>query len=171
MNTIPTKINKYNVYKDGTRLLGSGDEMSLPEFEASSETVSGAGILGEIDDPAVGYFGNQEMDVPFRILDHEAVDMLDMTKAIHLEIRGAQQTVNTEGTIEFRALRVVVRGRCKKFAPGKMKAGSPMETTVTLSMLYILIELEGKPILELDKINEVYKIKGNDVLEAVKEMC
>ena len=46
-----------------------------------------------------------------------------------------------------------------------------METTVTLSMLYILIELEGKPILELDKINEVYKIKGNDVLEAVKEMC
>lgn len=171
MKTIPTKINKYNIYNEGNRLLGAGEEMNLPEFEASSETVTGAGILGEIDDPAVGYFGNQEMEIPFRILDREAVDMLDMTKAVHLEIRGAQQTVNSEGTIEFRPMRVVVRGRSKKFAPGKMKAGSPMETAVTLSLLYILIELENKPILELDKINEVYKINGNDVLEAVKEMC
>lgn len=171
MKTIPTKINKYNIYNEGNRLLGAGDELSLPEFEASAETISGAGILGEIDDPTVGYFGNQEMEIPFRILDHEAVDMLDMTKAVHLEIRGAQQTTNSEGTIEFRAMRVVVRGRANKFAPGKMKAGSPMETTITLSLLYILIELENKPILELDKINEVYKINGNDILEAVKEMC
>ena len=119
MKTIPTKINKYNIYNEGNRLLGAGDELSLPEFEASAETISGAGILGEIDDPTVGYFGNQEMEIPFRILDQEAVDMLDMTKAVHLEIRGAQQTTDSEGTIEFRAMRVVVRGRANKFAPAR----------------------------------------------------
>lgn len=171
MKTIPTKINKYNIYNEGNRLLGAGDELALPDFEASAETISGAGILGEIDDPTVGYFGNQEIEIPFRILDTEAVDMLDMTKAVHLEIRGAQQTVNSEGTIEFRSMRVVVRGRPNKFSPGKVKAGSPMETSITLSLLYILIELDSKPVLELDKINEVYKINGNDILEAVKEMC
>lgn len=171
MKTIPTKINKYNVYNEGNRLLGAGDEMELPEFEASTETVSGAGILGEIDDPTVGYFANQEMEVPFRILDMEAVEMLDMTKATHLEIRGAQQTTNSAGTIEFRPIRVVVRGRANGFTPGKLKAGSPMETVVKLSILYILIELDSKPILELDKINEVYKINGNDILEKIKEMC
>ncbi len=84
MNTIPTKINKYNVYNAGNRLLGMGDEMSLPDFEPSSETVSGAGILGEIDDPTVGYFGNQELEIPFRVLDREAMDMMDMTKASSL---------------------------------------------------------------------------------------
>lgn len=51
MNTIPTKINRYNVYNKGNRLLGVGEEMTLPDFEPSSETVTGAGILGEIDDP------------------------------------------------------------------------------------------------------------------------
>ena len=56
MNTIPTKINRYNVYNKGNRLLGVGEEMTLPDFEPSSETVTGAGILGEIDDPTVGYF-------------------------------------------------------------------------------------------------------------------
>lgn len=171
MKTIPTKINKYNVYNKADRLLGMGDELSLPDFEASTETVSGAGILGEIDDPTVGYFANQEMEIPFRVLDQEAVDMLDMTKAVQLTIRGAQQTTNKEGDIEFRPMRVVVRGRAAKFSPGKVKAGNPMDTTVTLTVLYILIELDEKPVLELDKLNEVYKIAGVDVLAKVKGMC
>ena len=96
MNTIPTKINRYNVYNKGNRLLGVGEEMALPDFEPSSETVTGAGILGEIDDPTVGYFSNQELEIPFRLLDKETADMMDMTKAVQLEIRGAQQTTNTE---------------------------------------------------------------------------
>lgn len=171
MNTIPTKINRYNVYNKAERLLGMGDELSLPEFEAAAETISGAGILGEIDDPTPGYFSNQEMEIPFRILDREAVNMLDMTKAVQLTIRGAQQTTESGGDIEYRSMRVVVRGRPKKFAPGKMKAGNPMDTSVTLTVLYILIELEGKPVLELDKLNEVFKINGKDVLKKVKEMC
>ena len=74
MNTIPTKINRYNVYNKGNRLLGVGEEMTLPDFEPSSETVTGAGILGEIDDPTVGYFGNQELEIPFRLLDKEGAD-------------------------------------------------------------------------------------------------
>lgn len=171
MKTIPTKINRYNVYNSGNRLLGMGDELTLPDFEASTETVSGAGILGEIDDPTPGYFTNQEIEIPFRILDKEATDMLDMTKAVQLEIRGAQQTTNSEGDIEFRPMRVVVRGRSGKLAMGKVKAGSTMDTKITLTVLYILIELEGKPVLELDKMNEVYKVNGKDVLAKVKEMC
>lgn len=168
---IPTKINKYNVYNSGERLLGMGDEMPLPDFEALSEAVSGAGLLGEIDDPTVGYFANQEMEIPFRIVDREAVDMLDTTKATQLTIRGAQQTVNREGDIEFRQLRVVVRGRASNFSMGKLKAGSPMETKIKLSILYILIELEGEALVELDKLNEVFKIYGRDILAKIKEMC
>ncbi len=169
--TIPTKINKYNVYNAGDRLLGMGDEMTLPDFESSSETVSGAGILGEIDDPTVGYFTNQEIEVPFRVLDQEATDMLDMTKAVQLTIRGAQQTTDAQGNIEYRQLRVVVRGRAVKFSPGKLKAGSQMETKLAMTLLYILIELEGETLLELDKLNEVFKLRGQDVLAKIKEMC
>ena len=171
MNTIPTKINRYNVYNTGNRLLGVGDEMTLPDFEPSSETVTGAGILGEIDDPTIGYFSNQEIEIPFRLLDKEAMGMMNMTKAVQLEIRGAQQTTNSEGDIEFRAMRVVVRGRGGKLETGKVKAGSTMDTKVTLTVLYILIELEGSTVLELDKLNEVYKVNGVDVLAAIKELC
>ena len=37
MNTIPTKINRYNVYNKGNRLLGVGEEMTLPDFEPSGK--------------------------------------------------------------------------------------------------------------------------------------
>ena len=164
MNTIPTKINRYNVYNKGNRLLGVGEEMALPDFEPSSETVTGAGILGEIDDPTVGYFGNQELEIPFRLLDKETADMMDMTKAVQLEIRGAQQTTNTEGDIEFRPLRVVVRGRGGKLTTGKVKAGSSMDTKITLTTLYILIEVDkqadlivcsGNPLQNLSALREL----------------
>ena len=171
MNTIPTKINRYNVYNKGNRLLGVGEEMALPDFEPSSETVTGAGILGEIDDPTVGYFSNQELEIPFRLLDKETADMMDMTKAVDLEIRGAAQTVNSSGDIEFVPVRVALRGRSKKLGGGKLKAGSPMDSGVTLTVLYILIEVDGSPMVELDKINEVFKVRGVDILAKIKEMC
>ena len=57
-----------------------GDEVTLPSFEASSETVSGAGVLGEFDDPTVGYFSNMELEIPFRVLDQEAVRTMAWTQ-------------------------------------------------------------------------------------------
>lgn len=171
MKNIPTKVNNYNLYNKADRLLGVGDEVPLPDFEAVSETVSGAGILGEIDDPTIGYFGNMEMEIPFRTVDEEAVDMLDMTKAVHLTIRGAVQEINPEGDIVPKPVRVVVRGRAAKFSPGKLKKGNPMDSSVTLTVLYIFIEIDGKPAVELDKLNPTYKINGKDMLAGIKEMC
>lgn len=168
---IPTKINKYNLYNEAERLLGVGDEVTLPDFEAVSDTISGAGILGEIEDPTVGYFSNQEMEIPFRVTDKEAVDMMDTTKAVQLTLRGAQQTTNNDGDIEFRSMRVVVRGRCKKFSPGKVKAGSTMDTKITLTILYIMIEVDGEQLVELDKRNEEFRIRNVDVIKKIKEMC
>ena len=66
---------------------------------------------------------------------------------------------------------MVVRGRMSKFELGKFKAGSGMEVKITLTLLYILIELDGEPMVELDKLNEVFKIRGKDMLAEIKEMC
>ena len=108
---IPSKINNYNVYNVADRLIGVGDEVPLPDFEALADTISGAGILGELDDPTVGHFSNMEMEIPFRVIDQEAADMMDMTKAVQLTLRAAQQTLTVEGNTEFRSMRVVVAER------------------------------------------------------------
>lgn len=141
---IPTKIAKYEVYKDGTKLIGRGEEMTLPSFETPTNTVSGAGILGEYEDPTPGYFNEQELAVPFRVMSKEAASLANMLKAHHLEIRGGIQGNTDDGDIEFTPIRVVVRGLTKKCEPGKLKAANSMETSVTLSLRYILIEVDGE---------------------------
>ena len=168
---IPTKINNYNVYNEGEKLLGVGDELTLPDFEATSETVSGAGILGEIDDPTIGHFGNMQLEIPFRTLDKEATNMMDQTRAVQLTIRGAAQEIDSAGNIVPKASRVVGRGRAAKLTGGKLKRTSTMDSGVTLNILYILIEVNGESVVELDKMNPTYKVNGVDLLAEYKEMC
>lgn len=167
---IPSKINSYNVYNDAERLIGVGDEVTLPDFEAMAETISGAGILGELDDTTVGHFSNMEMEIPFRVLDREATDMLDMTKAVRLTLRAAQQALTVEGDTEFRSMRVVVRGKSATLAMGSVQNANPMESSVTLNVSYILIEVDGTTLVELDKINPTFKVNGVDLLQKVREM-
>ena len=155
IKNIPTKVNNYNVYNEGEKLLGVGDELTLPDFEATSETVSGAGILGEIDDPTIGHFGN----------------MMDQTRAVQLTIRGAAQEIDSAGNIVPKSIRVVVRGRAAKLTGGKLKRASTMDSGVTLNILYILIEVNGESVVELDKMNPTYKVNGVDLLAEYKEMC
>ena len=168
---IPTKVNNYNVYNDGEKLLGVGDELTLPDFEATSETISGAGILGEIDDPTIGYFGNMQLEIPFRTLDKEATNMMDQTRAVQLTIRGAAQEIDSSGHSVPKSIRVVVSGRAAKLTGGKLKRASTMDSGVTLNILYILIEVDGESVLELDKMNPTYKVNGVDLLAEYKEMC
>lgn len=170
MPNIPSKIHSYNVYNDAERLIGIGEEVTLPDFEALAETISGAGILGEFDDPTPGHFSNMEMEIPFRILDREATNMLDLTRAVQLTLRAAQQTLSVEGNTDFRQMRVVVRGKSATLALGTVQNANPMETSVTLNVSYILVEVDGESLVELDKLNPMFKINGNDILQEVREM-
>ena len=42
---IPGVINNFNLYNNGTALVGLTGEISLPDFEGMTETLSGPGIL------------------------------------------------------------------------------------------------------------------------------
>lgn len=171
VKSIPTKVNKYNIYDEGIRLLGTGDELTLPDFENVSEAISGAGILGEFEDPTVGYFGNQTMEIPWRLLDRAAAKALNVLKTMHLEIRGACQYLNSVGDIEIGSIRVVVRGKGASLKSGKLKATTSMESGVTLNLTYILIEINEEEVVLLDKLNEEFRVLGEDVLAKIKEYC
>lgn len=45
-----------------------------------------------------------------------------------------------------------------------------MESSVTLNVSYILIEVDGTTLVELDKINPTFKVNGVDLLQKVREM-
>ncbi|MFG6383464.1 MAG: phage major tail tube protein [Lachnospiraceae bacterium] len=169
---IPSKINSFNVYKDGTKLIGISEEVTLPDFEAITETLSGPGIIGEIDDPTLGHFQSMEMEIPFRTMDKDLFILSNDISSVTITLRGAiQYTINSSGATALKPMRVVVRGKNKGLTGGKAKQGSGTGSSIKLEILYILIEIGKVVEIELDKLNAVYRVHGKDLLEKVRKMC
>ena len=161
MQGIPSKINMFNLYRDGNTLAGISGEVTLPDFEAISETISGPGILGEIDDPTLGHFGSQEMEIPFRAYTEDAFVMMNPGSNVNITLRGSIQVTTSGGGVDYVGMRVVVRG----------KQGGAMGNAVKLELTYIRIDLNGRNKVELDKLNSVYKLNGVDILAKARALC
>ena len=58
----------------------------------------------------------------------------------------------------------------KKFKPGKLKRAEGMEATVTLELTYILVEVDGTVMLEIDKLNQKYIVNGQDMLAGISAL-
>ena len=171
-NRLPTVINNFDTYKNGNQLIGISGEVKLPEFENVTAEVSGAGLLGSFEENVIGMFNSMEMEIPFRILDDDIFSFMDPTKVVDLTLRASQQITETgTGEIDYRGMRVVIRGKQKKFDAGKVKQGEQMDASVTLEVIYLLIEIDGKSKIELDKLNFVYKVNGKDILAKVRKQC
>lgn len=167
---IPEIINNFNAYHNGNVLIGVSGSVSLPSFDAISETISGAGILGEYETAVPGHYGSLAQEVPFRILDSDIFDLMNPNEPVDLTFRAsAQSTVKATGALDYKGMRVVERGRLKGFTPGTLEMGKQMNATVTLELLYILVEVDGKTMLEYDKLNSVFIVNEKDLLEKVRK--
>jgi len=172
MANIPEIINNYNVYHNGNVLVGVSGSVTLPSFDAITETVQGAGILGTYDTSIAGMYGSISQEVPFRILDEDIFKLMNPSELVDLTFRAsAQSTVKATGAVDYKGMRIVERGRLKSFTPGKYELGKQMDASVTLEILYILIEVGGKTKLEYDKLNSVFIVDGKDLLEKVRSYC
>ena len=172
ITNVPEIINNFNVYHNGSVLVGVSGAVALPNFDAITETISGAGILGEYESGVVGMYGSMQQEIPFRILDEDIFSLMNPTELVDLTFRAsAQSTVKSTGAIDYKGMRVVERGRLKSFAPGNYELGKQMGSGVTLELLYILIEIGGKTMVEYDKLNSVFVVNGVDLLEKVRSLC
>ncbi len=171
MNGIPEKINMFNVYRGGTKLIGISGEIKLPDFSSKAETISGPGILGEYGAVTPGYFENMELEIPFSVLNEDLFSLMDPLAAVDLTLRASEQYSTVDGGTDFEGMRIVIRGKFSKLTAGKIQQGAASESGITVALTYIYIECNGEPQIELDKLNNVFKVRGVDVLQKARGLC
>lgn len=169
---IPEVINNFNVYKNGNRLIGISGEVSLAEISFMTETISGAGMLGEYETVIMGHTSSMTQEIPFRMLEEDVFSLANPMDVQELTLRGTVQ-ISERGTgkIGTGGIRIVFRGRPKSFKSGTIKMGGQMGASVLLELLYIMIEVNGENKFELDKLNEVFKVDGDDIMARIKQYC
>ncbi len=169
---IPQVVNRYNLYRKGSKLVGLTGEVELPSVTMVTDTLEGAGTGGNMDVPVIGLTENMDIQIPFMSLTKDLFSLANPGEAEDLTLRGAiQGTDPATGKISYTSVAISVRGTVKEIAPGTVKSGGRMESSVTMALSYYKIVLDGETVLEIDKLNNVFVVNGVDVLKEVRDMC
>ena len=171
MSSYPSVVNQFNAYNSGNRIIGQTGEVTLPEINSKTTTVSGAGILGDIEEPVIGQIGSLKITIPFVTIAKDYFALCDQLNAVDLTLRGAIQCMDTEtAQAKIQQMRIVVRGKMASFTPGKVKGAEQMGSSVTLELLYFMVELDNEKMVEVDKLNNVFIVDGKDMLAPIRNM-
>jgi len=168
MNKISEKLINYSAYLNGTSYLGTVD-VELPNLEAMTETVSGAGIAGEVDSPVLGHYAAMTVTLNWRTLNIPQFKLAKQ-KSHALDFRGAQQVFDAAtGTYDSQGIKVSVRGVPKSTSVGKLAVGATTDSSNELEVTYLKIEIDGMRVVEIDKFNFIAFVDGEDVLAKVRK--
>lgn len=166
--TIPTQNINFKVYdSDSQELLGIAD-VALPEVTAMSETISGAGVAGEVDMPVLGHIQSMSVTFNWRTLNKEAT-RLNAPKAHKLDLRGSVQNYDPgSGQKSSYPVKHSVIVIPKTLSLGNLNVGTTADTSSEYELTYIKTLVGNEEVLELDKLNYIYRVHGVDYLESVR---
>lgn len=173
MELLPTQILNFNIYRENTNkrniLIGAGDELTLPDIV--NKTFSMELPSGTVDLPSMRT-DNLEQEIPFNMIDVDALEVLKLTGVGTLIIRGSyQKLITTSHSLTEGGLKVTEKGFFKSLGFGKMKKSDKMDGKTVLTLTYLKIEDQDikTPLLEIDKLNNIYKLNGKDMLKNVNK--
>lgn len=166
-NQVPERLINCMIYNKSKALVGTG-EVELPSLEAMTDTVTGAGIAGEIDSPVLGHYGSLGLTITFRTIENDVVE-LAAPKAHQLEIYGSQQSYDAStGEYKTTPVRVAVRAIPKNVSFGTFEPGATTDTEAEFEVTYIKVTINKKEVCEVDKLNFIAKFNGEDYLSSVR---
>lgn len=167
-NSVPERLINFRVYNEANVLMGTAT-VDLPEIQAMSDTVSGAGIAGEVDSPVLGHFQAMSATINWRTVETAALELAKQ-QAHQIEIRGSQQHYDTAtGKITTVPIRVVMRAIPKNSGLGSLEPGSTTDSSTEFEVVYLKISVDGKEKVEIDKYNYIAKFGDTDMLESVRK--
>ncbi len=163
ITTVPERLSNFIIYTDGNAQAGVAD-IQLPSFEQTTETVKGAGLAGEYESPNIGHFQSMKLGVNWVTVNGDMLSNI-APKVRMFDCRGINQVLDkSSGTYQRIPVRVLCRGIVNKSELGKMEKGSPYDASTEMEVTYIKVEIDGKSIIELDKLNYKFVVDGTDYL-------
>lgn len=164
---LPGVINNCIIRKNGDVIVGAGS-CTLPEITKKTETLTGAGLGGDIEIPIEGQLENMTANIKFSNICEGM--MLEDGKVMEINIKAALQEVDTESheTGIIKRMSSSIKGRVKSLKPGDVAPGSKAEAEIEMSVTYYKLEIDGKELYEIDKLNNVCRISGKDIADAVR---
>ena len=155
-------IINFKVYEDSVEYVGMA-QATLPDLTALTQSISGAGIAGNVESVILGHFDAMTLGLNFRTVTDQSVKLSEPRRHT-IDLRVAQQDEDVvAGKVVVRAVKhiLVVIPKSDKAAPSN---GSG-EYAVRYWATYI----DGKKVREVDQLNFICYVNGTDYLADVRK--
>lgn len=169
-NLIPYAVARFNVYL-GTELVdGNASKVTLPDIEDIMETVTGAGLLGEVEVTTPGNLAKFEAEFEFQTIG-KGLAKLRQSSNQPIILRAAGAFLNRETHAqENSTIKITLKGPRTTLSLGDIESNKPTQSKVKMSPSYLKVEVNDEIIVEIDKLNGIYKLNGEDQLSNINSL-
>lgn len=160
-------VINYALYENSTDYLGI-TQVDLPSLEFITNTITGAGIAGEIETILVGQMKAMNITFKHTMLTASAISL--STPEVHTwELREAQQSAETSGELRLTGVKHIFRAYPKSMSGGSLKPQSTSDPETVASVQYWAEYRDGQKVMELDPLNNICYINGKDYLATLRK--
>lgn len=171
MSKLSTKTIQYKVYD---RTSGSAKYVedtvtyTRPEIAMMSDGLTGSGIMGEIDLPTLGQIDSMEVELALNKTNERAIAMF-APGAHTMEVRWVTNVLDTAtGNSKIQANKEIVKYLPKTLGLGDVETNETNEGTLTGEVLTYQYIIDGKTVIKIDKLNNVFIVNGKDYSSAIR---
>lgn len=160
-------IINFAVYEDGSEYVGLA-KATLPDLTALTQSISGAGIAGNVEAVILGHYDAMTLTLSFRTTTKQSIKLSEPRRH-NIDLRVAQQDENTtKGEIEVRAVKHILVVVPKVDKGGSIAPASQSDGSGEYAVRYWATYIDGKKYREIDPLNFKCYINGTDYLADVR---
>lgn len=160
---LPRTLKKFATFMDGVSFVGETEEVTLPTLKRKMEEHRGGGMPGPIKiDLGQDAIEMEWKAAGFIVEQYKAYGAVKHDKVL-IRFAGGIQS-DDDDTVQ--SVEVTVRGRAEEINPGSAKAGDKTQQTMKLTCSYYKLAVDGATIIEIDMVNMIETINGEDRMAA-----
>lgn len=169
MSKIGGQTGDFMIYLDGKDLLGVA-ECVLPELKFKTATISGGGIMGDINFRNKYALEPLELECKFNTITDDSFRLMDISGKL-LELRAA--IIEADGSIHSvgaSGLRAVMRGETISGSLGTVKVNELLNSSFKMEITACEVFKAGKQLYKVDKFAGILEQAGISMLKKLSEL-
>ena len=168
MPNFDESVINFAVYEDSVEYVGMAG-VTLPNLAAIEQTLSGAGIAGNVEVPVLGHYDVISLTLNFRTTTEHSV-RLSEPRRHNIDLRMAQQIEDTvAGEVKVQSIKHVLVVVPKTDTGGTVAPAAPTNGSGEYSVRYWATYIDGAKVREIDPLNFICEVNGVDYLADVRK--
>ena len=161
------RVTNANVYVNGNSILGQAEEVKVPEVKHKGSEHKALGLMGSPE----FFAGIDKLEATIKWNSFYADTLklfADPFTSLSLQVRASLEEYGSTGRTAEKPVVIYLTAQSSNFPSASFKQHDNVDVESTLRCTYYKMVIDGKDIIEVDIMANIYKVGGVDMLAGYK---